>query len=387
MNQLRCDICGGQIEMQPDKRGLCLNCGTSYSLATMKEMFSGVKVSVTGSNEDVEQWRQLLDRYYSAGDFNEAERIVKKILEAVPLDQQAAEKYEQLQILKFMDVRNGVLKAYSGTARILTVPNIVAAIDPEVFAGNDYLEEIFLPEGLSVLRNGLFRTCKNLKKVHIPNSVTVVEDRVFEFCTSLNDVLLPQNLDYLGDRAFGSCTSLTEIEIPASVQKIGPLGRADDGSYSYVKGTFSCCDKLGTVKFNQGLKEIGCYAFYKTALEKVELPCGVETIGSGAFGQCTSLKCFVIPDSMTANHYSRPAGIYPSRWNPHYPWEGCSNLETIIYPQRFDSSIFRGTKYYDTTIIPQIRQKDWRSRGRCQHCGGSFGFFGRCKECGELKDY
>ena len=295
MNQLRCDICGGQIEMQPDKRGLCLNCGTSYSLATMKEMFSGVKVSVTGSNEDVEQWRQLLDRYYSAGDFNEAERIVKKILEAVPLDQQAAEKYEQLQILKFMDVRNGVLKAYSGTARILTVPNIVAAIDPEVFAGNDYLEEIFLPEGLSVLRNGLFRSCKNLKKVHIPNSVTIVEDSVFEFCTSLNDVLLPQNLDYLGDRAFGSCTSLTEIEIPASVQKIGRLGRADDDWRSHVKGTFSCCDKLGTVKFNQGLKEIGCYAFYKTALEKVELPYGVETIG--AFGQCTLLKCFVIPDS------------------------------------------------------------------------------------------
>lgn len=57
MNRLRCDICGGQIEMQPDKRGLCLNCGTSYSLATMKEMFAGVKVSVTGSNEDVEQWR------------------------------------------------------------------------------------------------------------------------------------------------------------------------------------------------------------------------------------------------------------------------------------------------------------------------------------------
>ena len=48
MNRLRCDICGGQIEMQPDKRGLCLNCGTSYSLATMKEMFTGVKVSVTG---------------------------------------------------------------------------------------------------------------------------------------------------------------------------------------------------------------------------------------------------------------------------------------------------------------------------------------------------
>lgn len=55
--------------MQPDKRGLCLNCGTHYSLATMKEMFYGIKVSVTGSSEDVEQWRQLMDKYYSSGDF------------------------------------------------------------------------------------------------------------------------------------------------------------------------------------------------------------------------------------------------------------------------------------------------------------------------------
>lgn len=39
MNKLRCDICGGQIEMKPDKRGLFMNCGTTYSLDSIRKMF------------------------------------------------------------------------------------------------------------------------------------------------------------------------------------------------------------------------------------------------------------------------------------------------------------------------------------------------------------
>lgn len=353
MNQLRCDICGGQIEMQPDKRGLCLNCGTSYSLATMKEMFSGVKVSVTGSDEDVLQWRQLLNRYLAAGDYIEAERIVKKILEAVPLDQQAAEQYEQLQVFKFMDVRNGVLKAYSGTSRVLIMPSIITAIDPEVFAENTYLEEIFLPEGLKVIPHGLFRNCSNLQKVHIPDSVTIVEDE-----------------------AFAVCSALTEIEIPSSVQIIGE-------SVGYMKGAFHDCHKLKRVVFNCGLKEIGNCTFANTALENVELPDGLETIGYCAFNYCHSLRRVVIPNSVT-----RIGCVYDRSYSS-YPFKECNNLETIVYPQRFDWTLFFGTAYYHkiySTIEEQRRQ--WRMAKLCQHCGGTFGFWdGKCKKCGKIRDY
>ena len=92
MNKLQCDICGGQIEMQSGgQNGICVNCGTAYSLDRMKELYSGMKVSITGSKEDVEQWRELLRRYYDSGDFQEAEKIVKKILEAIPSDEDAGD--------------------------------------------------------------------------------------------------------------------------------------------------------------------------------------------------------------------------------------------------------------------------------------------------------
>lgn len=324
MGKLRCDICGGQIEMQPDKRGVCLNCGTSYSLDTMREMFTGVKVSLTGSNEDVEQWRQLLDKYYSSGDFTEAERTVKKILEAIPNDAQASEKYEQLQVLKYMEIKNGILTSYSGAAKVLVVPDIVKDIASEVFKENQYLEEVVLPNGLKTIKKNMFRGCSRLKKVYIPSTVTAIE----------ND-------------AFYSCTSLTEIDIPASV------------------------------------KSIGRYAFEKCGLEKAILSEGLEVIGEGAFRDCTSLSRLVIPNSVI--------DLYENQvWRTYFSpiWFGCSNLENIEYPKRFNPEAFWGTAYYDKFVKPRLRSEHWRSLGRCQHCGGEFGLFsGKCKKCGRSKDY
>lgn len=393
MDKLRCEICGGQIEIQPDRRGICMNCGTAYSMATMKEMFAGVKVSVTGSEEDVEQWRRLLDRYFSSGDFIEAERIVKKIMEAVPDDNEAIEKYDQLQVLKFMDIRNGVLKSYSGTASILTLPEIITAIDPEVFAKNEYLEEVFLPDGLAVLRHGLFQNCNRLRKVHIPGSVTTIEDNVFEYCGALCNVSIPNKVTYVGERAFGSCTSLQEIEIPSSVIRIGPLGRADEAYYlkSYSAGSFSLCSNLRKVIFHSGLKEIGRRAFYSTAIEEVILPEGLELIGTEAFGCCSRLRHLALPESYSTSNYNLPEGGRESHWHPTYPWHQCENLEVIEYSDRLSPSIFGGTKYYQyykNVIEPQQIRLKRRNEGVCQYCGGYFGrFSGCCKRCGKPKDY
>lgn len=342
MNKLRCDICGGQIEMQPDKRGLCLNCGTSYSLATMKEMFSGVKVSVTGSNEDVEQWRQLLDRYYSSGDFIEAERIVKKILEALPNDIQASEKYEQLQVLKHMDIKNGVLTHYSGMVNTLVIPNIVRAIDPCVFQGNQYLETVTLPDGLETIQHHLFSGCVKLKRIVFPSTVSVIENYAFENCEAVDEIDIPKTVISLGDWTFKGCTSLKKVGLTS------------------------------------GLKRIGNEAFIGTVLEEAVLPEGLEEIGSGAFYGCTTLKRLIIPESVTNFIIQNPAGSYYLS-----PWNSCWNLEIIEYPARFALSMFQGTKFYE-----KRQREQWCSQGFCQHCGGTFGkFTGKCKQCGKVKDY
>lgn len=183
MNQLRCDICGGQIEMQPDKRGLCLNCGTSYSLATMKEMFSGVKVSVTGSDEDIEQWRILVGKYYSSGDFLEAENIVKKILEALPNDRKANEQYDELQILKYLEIKNGVLKKYTGEAKVLTIPKCVKRIEQHAFGylRNWSLITLYIPSTVEGIGACALGTLDNLKDVYFEEGFEKIDPGIFGY--------------------------------------------------------------------------------------------------------------------------------------------------------------------------------------------------------------
>lgn len=82
MEKLQCDVCGGKIIVQAGgKYGECANCGANYSLERMREIYAGIKVSVTGSDEDVTQWKQLVNTYFSAFDYKAAEQVLKKILD------------------------------------------------------------------------------------------------------------------------------------------------------------------------------------------------------------------------------------------------------------------------------------------------------------------
>ena len=83
-------------------------------------------------------------------------------------------------------------------------------------------------------------------------------------------------------------TDVTEINIHKDVIRIG--GEA------FYKSS------LKKVTFEEGsrLKLIAMYAFRDTLLEEVDLPQGVETLSSYAFGNCEHLKRIYIPDSVTS---------------------------------------------------------------------------------------
>ena len=86
--------------------------------------------------------------------------------------------------LVLMDIRNGVLKKYSGNTKVLLIPDIVTEIDEAVFSGNKYIEEVELPNGLSEIQASLFSGCSNLKRVSIPDTVTVIGTKAFDMLLS-----------------------------------------------------------------------------------------------------------------------------------------------------------------------------------------------------------
>lgn len=123
MQKLVCDICGGAIVVQSGgKYGVCDACGANYTIDRMREITSGIKVSQTGTSDDVQQWKALLDTYLSVFDWSAAESTVKKILEAVPSDEYALDIYRKLQKWKDYVIKDGVMLEYKGIDENLVIP-------------------------------------------------------------------------------------------------------------------------------------------------------------------------------------------------------------------------------------------------------------------------
>jgi len=128
----------------------------------------------------------------------------------------------------------------------------VGALD----CGNEELESIVIPEGITSIDEGAFTGCKNLKSVTIPASVTEI-----------------------GEYVFFNCPALTSITVNENNQ----IFKSIDGNLYY--------------KYND--EEILVqYAVGKTN-KTFTVPDGITEIGDEAFRLCKSLKNIVIPDSVT----------------------------------------------------------------------------------------
>lgn len=207
MDKLCCDICGGTLVMQAGgKTATCDSCGMQYSIERMREKVQEITGTVrvagpvqarqTGTKDDVAQWRALVQKYYGAGDFQAAEQVIKKILEAVPADAEANQIYDDLQVLKYMEVTNGVLVKYTGLSETLIIPNCVKEIGYRAFAYNHTLKRVHIPASVTRIGGEAFFYSAELQSVQIPDSVTRIGSKAFHECRHLDSVIIPDYFDF-----------------------------------------------------------------------------------------------------------------------------------------------------------------------------------------------
>lgn len=394
MGKLICDICGGNIVMQSSGEvGICECCGVAYAVERMREIFNGEKSEFTNTNNGIENLRELVKKYYAVGAFADAENVVKKILELSPDDEQANKQYDELQILKYFDIRNGEIVSYSGKARKIVIPPIVEKVDMIVFRNNDALEELVIPEGVKEICSGPNTTYKyslrNLKKIslpkslkiigintfsntklneiQIPDSVQEIQASSFEGCSMLKEIILPDSIKSIGDAAFKDCSSLEKIVIPELVYEIG-------------SEAFKGCCSLKEVVFNKKLKNIGIFAFshcYK--LKQIDLPKGLEKIGVGLFDACANLEKLTIPDSVNNIVY-----VYQGSNRITALCRGCHKLKKVNYPEKFTPLLFKESSFYDTAEYDyRMMRYDKIRQGICPECGGTLSGWltKRCNKC------
>lgn len=96
------------------------------------------------------------------------------------------------------------------------------------------------------------RTKDKLESVKIPGSVKIIFNS-FDEMPKLKSVELGDGIEGIWAGSFRDCDSLSEITIPDSVEKIGTADAND------TRCTFSDCDALKNVKFNEEKVELtGC---------------------------------------------------------------------------------------------------------------------------------
>lgn len=196
------------------------------------------------------------------------------------------------------------------------VPEGVEIIAAGAISGNPYLQEILLPQSLTVLERRALAENPDLRSVqfseglvqirafalagtaiaelNLPHSLRQIGAGAF-WKTPLAQVSLQEGLTGIGDQAF-SGTQLRSLSLPKSLQSLG-------------KSTFQYCASLESVSLQEGLQSIDDAAFANTALRTVTLPASLDHIGENPFAGCTSLAhIYVYPDSL-AQEFCRDLGL------------------------------------------------------------------------------
>lgn len=123
----------------------------------------------------------------------------------------------------------------------------------------------------------------------IPSNIfgtPVTEIRGFATIDKLENLTIPEGVTVIAQDAFSNCDGLTSVKLPSTVTEIG----------SYA---FSDCDALTTLEIPLGVTQIGYGAFSGSALTETELPEGVTRIEKYTFSGCSDLADVTIPQSVT----------------------------------------------------------------------------------------
>ena len=162
-----------------------------------------------------------------------------------------------------------------------------------------------------------------LVKCVLPDKLDAICRDAFGGTSLTGSVLLPEGLRYVS--GFNN-TKITNVQFPNSLEEIGGWGAEGiyGGSVSGGNmGAFADCKSLMIeISFPQSLRKIRDGAFYNSAIKgNLSLPHNLESIGSAAFSDCSSLTgSLVIPDKVE---------IIPS-----YAFSNCGFTGSLTLPKR-----------------------------------------------------
>ena len=248
--------------------------------------------------------------------------------------------------------------AFSGCSSLtsLTLPSSVTSIGGHAFEKCSGLTSLTLPSSVTSIGEFAFRYCSGLTSLTIPSGVTTTDYYAFADCRGLTSLTLPSSVTSIGGYAFAWCSGLTSLTLPSSVTSIGGYAFAWCSGLTSLTLPSSVTEiDWSTFERCNNLKECNClldsdletclayshddwtkipvdeikYYHNGQELTKLEIPSGVDKIGSYSFYKGVNLTSLTLPSSVTSIGSSA--------------FEGCSGLTSVYVSWKSPLSIFAST--------------------------------------------
>lgn len=227
----------------------------------------------------------------------------------------------------------------------------VTKIAKTAFASRISLETIYLPASIKVIEDGAFANTRRLAAINVdsanlnfasvngvlyskdmsvlylyptkagesfdvPNSVKRIGNFAFyaTYDMGISSIKFNEGLEEIGDYAFAYNQTLNALSLPKSLRKIGKSAFMGMANSSEDDGSYISPQGIITnAGLNEGLEEIGEMAFANQYFkETFKLPSTVKVLGDYAFANCTAIEKVVLPDSLVTfgrNAFAGATGI------------------------------------------------------------------------------
>lgn len=262
------------------------------------------------------------------------------------------------------------VEAFNGDSALVEIenflPDSVKTIKNKAFQNCTALTGFLTARGLQTTGDRIFHTCSALQGVDLSESSLSALD-IFSFysCSSLVSVSLPESLTSIGGGCFKSCTSLKTVT-PLLPPRLATLGADSDVAFydDPIEGHVVCPPTLARV----GLRAFRNSRFETFTASKK----GLTSIGQYAFWgnvNLTNIVLSVETDSIAQEWLSSSgtAGV------PQHVW--FRNL-----PSSLSAKLWTGTIKQNITIhLPWSKEKEWREWVASGPSGHTFTFNGATK--------
>jgi len=214
------------------------------------------------------------------------------------------------------------------------------ATESGFYSENDFasIKKVTVKGNNTTLAVGAFQNATHLEEIILPDTLTMLSEKMLEGCGALTTLTIPLNVREIGKEAFQNCVSLTAIDIPKGVHTIGEYAfesctlletvaiPSDSQIYSLGASIFSNCTALTNISFpDNSIWEISGGLFYNCiSLTDFHIPFGVQFVRASAFRN-SGLKKIAIPKT-----------VMNIDW---YAFQNCVDLEEINFAETNQSRL------------------------------------------------